>query len=95
MNRLITTGLLLSGALALSGCQQYLARQDLIVSSSGNSVATNLALQTADPWPPYVYDTYIPSSGRRAGDAYNLYKKKFAEKEAAPLAPLQLVVPQQ
>lgn len=82
------------GAVSVTGCQQYLARQDLIEPYSGNAVAHNLALQTPDPWPRHAYDNNIYTGGRRQANAYLNYNKKGEEQEAAPLSPLQLVVPQ-
>lgn len=94
MNRLAAIAII-AGAAGLTGCQQYLARQDLIVSPGGDAVARNLALQTPDPWPHYVYDNDIPTSGQRQGDAFEAYQKANENQEAVPLTPLQLVVPQQ
>lgn len=81
-------------ASALGGCQQYLARQDLIESYTGNAVAHNRAIQMIDPWPRYAYDTHIPTNGRRQANAYTNYAKQGEDDEVAPLAPVQLVVPQ-
>lgn len=85
--------IIISSALALAGCQEYLARQDLIAPYSGDAMARNTALQVEDPWPPYSYDTRIPTGGQRQGNAITKYRT-FGEKEAAqPLQPVQLVVP--
>lgn len=84
----------LAAALMLSGCQQYLARQDFIEPYNGNAVETNKALMMADPWPRYVYDTRIPTNGRRQADAYTRFSKANAEKVQPDTAPIQLVVPQ-
>ena len=94
MRTIVRIGLASACALSLAGCQQYLARQDLIESYSGNAVAHNRAVQMIDPWPRHAYDTYIPTNGRRQANAYTNYAKRGEEEEAAPLAPLQLVVPQ-
>lgn len=81
--------------LALSGCSaEYLARQDLLEPYTGNAVATNLAVQTPDPWPRGVYDTDIETSGRNQAAVYDKYAGKHEEAEPQQLAPIQLVVPQ-
>jgi hypothetical protein len=87
---------LLLGAVAVSlaGCQQYLARQDLIEPWSGDAVAHNLALQTIDPWPRHAYDTHIPTSGRRQATAIRKYQAWGEETPQQELAPVQLVVQQ-
>ncbi len=41
----------------------YTQRSLTISPSSGNAQASNLALQTATPWPPYSSDTNIPGNG--------------------------------
>lgn len=94
MKRTIAIAALAATSTMLSGCQQYLARQDLIEPYTGNATATNLALQMADPWPPYVYDTRIPTNGRRQANAYMKYAKHDEEKPPQEIAPIQLVVPQ-
>ncbi len=94
MKRTLKITALAASASMLAGCQQYLARQDLIEPYAGNAVATNLALQAADPWPPYVYDTHIPTNGRRQANAYMKHAKKDEEKPPQDIAPIQLVVPQ-
>lgn len=85
--------IVLFGALALSGCQQYLARQELIQPYSGDAIARNLALQMQDPWPPYVYNTHIPTSGKRQGNIQDRYTS-FGEEDSKSqeLQPVQLVV---
>jgi len=83
----------LAAALSLAGCQQYLARQDLIEPYSGDAIATNSALQVGDPWPAYVYDTRIPTSGERQGNAIRRYKTFGEEDKAVAVQPVQLVVP--
>lgn len=93
MRMLALAALAVCGA-ALGGCQQYLARQDLVESHTGDATAHNLALQASDPWPPYVYDTRIPTTGRRQADAFVKQSKTHAEAPPQQIAPIQLVVPQ-
>ncbi|HEY2534393.1 MAG TPA: hypothetical protein VGJ20_41840 [Xanthobacteraceae bacterium] len=47
----------------------YLQRSVTISLGAGNAKDANAAIQTIDPWPPYVGDTRIPGDGRRAADA--------------------------
>ena len=81
--------------LALGGCQQYLARQDLIEPYSSDAVAQNSAIQVIDPWPRHAYDTRIPTSGYRQATAVKRYNTFGEEAPPAALQPLQLVVPAQ
>jgi hypothetical protein len=48
---------------------QYLQRSVTISLGAGNAKDTNAAIQTIDPWPPYVGRTRIPGDGRRAVDS--------------------------
>jgi hypothetical protein len=48
---------------------QYLQRSVTISLGAGNAKDTNAAIQTIDPWPPYVGRTWIPGDGRRAVDS--------------------------
>jgi len=48
---------------------QYLQRSVTISLGAGNAKDTNAAIQTVDPWPPYVGRTRIPGDGRRAVDS--------------------------
>jgi hypothetical protein len=47
----------------------YLQRSVTISLGAGNANDANAAIQTIDPWPPYVGDARIPGDGRRAVDA--------------------------
>ncbi len=82
----------LTGALLMSGCQQYLVRQDFIESYAGDAVARNNAQQMVDPWPRYSYNTNIATNGNRQANAVGKYRN-FGEQAAPQLQPLQLVVP--
>lgn len=85
----------IASLLALGGCQQYLARQDLIEPWSGDAVARNSALQVIDPWPRHAYDTHIPTSGHRQATAIKKYKTWGEDAPLPPMQPIQLVVPPQ
>lgn len=47
----------------------YLQRSQGIALGAGNANATNEAIQSITPWPPYVGNTRIPTEGRQAVDA--------------------------
>jgi hypothetical protein len=48
---------------------QYLQRSVTISLGAGNAKDSNAAVQTIDPWPPYVGRTRIPGDGRHAVDS--------------------------
>jgi hypothetical protein len=48
---------------------QYFERGIMIAPGAGNAQDANAAIQTIDPWPPYVGNTRIPGDGRRAVNA--------------------------
>jgi hypothetical protein len=61
--------------LAAAGCSptvafddpfaDYLQRTALVSTTGGDAAATNVAVQTATPWPRNVNDTNIPANGAR------------------------------
>ncbi|WP_075997154.1 hypothetical protein [Salaquimonas pukyongi] len=67
----------------LAGCQEYLVRSDMVSPYTGNAVITNQAQQTIDPWPRYVYDTNLKTSGKRQADAVRNYRNAHEESQAA------------
>lgn len=87
MKHTTSTSLALAAALisiaALSGCQQYLERRDLVSPYAGDAVARNASNQTIDPWPRYVYDTDIRTSSERQAGALKRY---HTANDAAPAA---------
>ena len=66
--------ILVLAALAVSGCQQYLARNEGVTSFAGNAHAANEAKMVVDPWPANVDNTDIPADGQRMADAVQKYK---------------------
>jgi hypothetical protein len=53
----------------------YLQRSVTISTGAGNAADANVAIQTIDPWPPYVGNTHIPGDGRRmVGAVERMYK---------------------
>ena len=56
---------LVGSTLHLGGCDEYRARQDPILSETGNAVRHNIAVQTIDPWPNASRNTRIDVDGER------------------------------
>jgi hypothetical protein len=53
----------------------YLHRGVTISVGAGNAADANAAIQTIDPWPPYVGNTHIPGDGRgMVGAVERMYK---------------------
>ena len=53
----------------------YLHRGVTISDGAGNAADANAAIQTIDPWPPYVGNTYIRGDGRgMVGAVERMYK---------------------
>lgn len=84
MKKSLALSVSFAALMALSGCQQYLTRSDTISPYSGDAVARNMSNQTIDPWPRYVYDTKIETSGERQSGAIRRYNTVHEEKDAAP-----------
>jgi hypothetical protein len=64
----------------LAGCADadlYFDRRDTISLSAGDAVASNIIVQTIDPWPPVAGNRNIPANGDRmqaAGERYRTGK---------------------
>src|SRR5262249_11211183 len=61
-------GLVLGLCATLSACTDpgfYTDHREGITFYGGNSVASNVAVQTVDPWPPHASDRHLPSGGGR------------------------------
>lgn len=52
----------------------YLARRDSIALSAGDANASNIAIQTVDPWPIYAGDRNIAYNGQRMQAAVERYR---------------------
>lgn len=73
---------LLAAAGVLAGCTTddiydpngYLARRDSIALSAGDANASNIAIQTVDPWPIYAGNTTIAYNGQRMQAAVERYR---------------------
>ncbi len=59
----------------LAGCSDiYFTRRETVASGAGDAVASNIAVQTIDPWPPNVGNTRISMNGDRAVLAAQRYR---------------------
>ena len=59
----------------LAGCSDiYFDRRETVFSGAGDAVASNIAVQTIDPWPPNVGNTRISMNGDRAVLASQRYR---------------------
>lgn len=76
----------LASLVLLAGCQEYLTRSDMVSPYTGNAMIANQAQQTIDPWPRYVYDTDLKTSGKRQADAIRNYHNAHEESQAVPNA---------
>lgn len=68
---------LFAGAL-LAGCSDaglYLDRRDFVSSGAGDAVATNIIVQTVDPWPRASGNRNIAFNGDRMQAAGERYRK--------------------
>jgi hypothetical protein len=51
----------------------WFEHRDSVTLQHGDAVASNKAIQMADPWPPYVANRNIPNSGIRMDQAIDRY----------------------
>jgi hypothetical protein len=71
--RIATLGVIAASTLA--GCSDiYFTRRETVASGAGDAVASNIAVQTIDPWPPNVGNTRISMNGDRAVIAAQRYR---------------------
>jgi hypothetical protein len=59
---------------ALGGCSQYLDHRETISLGGGDSVATNAATQTIDPWPRDSANRDIAYNGEKMQSAVERYR---------------------
>jgi hypothetical protein len=72
--RLATLGVMAASA-ALAGCSDiYYDRRESVAAGAGDAVASNMAVQTIDPWPRNVANQNIPMDGARAELAIQRYR---------------------
>jgi type IV pilus biogenesis protein CpaD/CtpE len=61
--------------MTLAACSDvYYDRRETLTLSAGNAVASNIAAQTVDPWPPAAGDRNIPMDGELAQKAAERYR---------------------
>jgi hypothetical protein len=66
---------ILIAAMSLSGCSDYLQRQDTVTFSAGEAQAWNRTVHVADPWPPHSGNTRIDGDGQRVSRVIEGYRK--------------------
>ena len=79
-NRVRWLALALFAAATLAGCADadfYFDRRDTISLHAGDAIASNIVVQTVDPWPRAAANRNIPANGDRmqaAGERYRTGK---------------------
>ena len=59
----------------LAGCSDiYYDRRESILFGADDAVASNIATQTIDPWPPSSVDRRAPANGERVAAAIKRYR---------------------
>jgi hypothetical protein len=59
----------------LAGCSDlYYDRRETILFGADNAVASNMAVQTIDPWPPGSANRRAPANGERVAAAIKRYR---------------------
>jgi hypothetical protein len=59
----------------LAGCSDlYYDRRETILFGADNAVASNIAVQTIDPWPPGSANRRAPANGERVAAAIRRYR---------------------
>jgi hypothetical protein len=86
--RSVTAISFLAAFLPVAGCSStvgfddptadYLQRTALVSTTGGDAQATNIAMQTATPWPRTANDTNIPANGARLVKVINRYESGSA-----------------
>jgi hypothetical protein len=73
-NNMLRTLALAAVLAVLAGCSEYLDRRETISLGGGDSVATNKATQTVDPWPRASADRNIAFNGEKMQTAVQRYR---------------------
>lgn len=71
---LLLAGILLASLTTLTGCNQYLSRDEGITTFAGEALAANEAISVVDTWPDGFDDTDIPTDGKRQAAAVKRYR---------------------
>jgi hypothetical protein len=62
------------GTIVGSCSDMYYDRRETLLFGADDAVASNIAVQTIDPWPPYVYNRRAPANGERVAAAIKRYR---------------------
>lgn len=75
-NPLKPAGIVLAFSLALGACSDiYYDRRESIQLSASNANASNIAVQTIDPWPRHAANRDILTNGEKIQPAIQRYKE--------------------
>jgi hypothetical protein len=70
-----TVGLTVALGMILAGCSDiYYDRRESILLGADDAVASNIAVQTIDPWPPNSVNRRAPANGERVAAAIKRYR---------------------
>jgi hypothetical protein len=74
LTRFATLSAVIAGSV-LAGCSDlYYDRRETVAAGAADAVASNAAVQTVDPWPPYVGNQNVAMDGARAAIAVDRYR---------------------
>jgi hypothetical protein len=62
------------GTIIASCSDMYYDRRETLLFGADDAVASNIAAQTIDPWPPYVSNRRPPANGERVAAAIKRYR---------------------
>jgi hypothetical protein len=70
-----TVAAVIGFGVVLAGCSDiYYDRRETILFGADDAVASNIAVQTIDPWPPGSADRRAPANGERVAAAIKRYR---------------------
>ena len=72
----------------VDGVQEYTQRADTITLSAGNAQDVNTRLQEIDPWPRYVGNKRIETSGERMAGAVERHRDVSKQRQGPRPVPL-------
>jgi len=73
-------------------CSDCGGRTEFVTRGAGNAIEANKAIQTIDPWPPYVKNRKLDLNGPRAGLAMERYQanKSLKPRPLNPSKPAEM-----
>mgnify|MGYP001766874792 CR=1 FL=1 len=87
---ILALGLTVMATSSVSACDdEYFARRDSIAIGLGDANATNIAVQTIDPWPASAHNTRISVNGKRIRRGISAYERNKS-KEPRPFTASEL-----